>query len=41
MIYLLLKHNLIPNFAYKFALRFTNFEQRMGLMSINVKKAAE
>jgi hypothetical protein len=38
MIYFLLKHSLVPGFARKFALRFTNFQQRMELMSKGVAK---
>lgn len=38
MAYFLLKHNLVPGFARKFALRFTDFQQRMGLMAMNVAK---
>ena len=38
MAYFLLKHNLVPSFAYKFALRFTNFQQRMDLMTAGVAK---
>jgi hypothetical protein len=38
MAYFLLKHNLVPSFAQKFALRFTNFQQRMDLMTAGVAK---